>query len=142
MKSVNDLDLCTYYLVYVAFIGEDLDGRNIYHLLFSQDIENTFMDGWSEKPACNIANSTLMLDEEQYELTKVLKTDISLDLAQDNCCYSMQDCRDGIVAIASENLDDAEFYPEEGRIVLAFGDTLTKVEDILSKRGLPLVDRI
>ena len=138
MNSINDLDFETYKLAYVNYVGVDLDGRNIYNLLFSLNVDDVFMDGWSEKPACNISNEILLIEEDQYDLIKTLKTDVKLDLAQDNCCFSMQDCRDGIVAIASENLDEADIYPEEGRIVFAFGETLENVENILKKRMLIL----
>ena len=48
----------------------------------------------------------------------------------------MQDCRDNIIALASENLEQAEEYPEDGRIVIHFGDLITDVEKMLAKRDL------
>ena len=48
----------------------------------------------------------------------------------------MQDCRDKIIALASENLDEAEEYPEEGRIIIHFGDKIDDVEQMLAKRNL------
>lgn len=48
----------------------------------------------------------------------------------------MQDCRDHIIALAFENLDDAEEYPEDGRIVIHFGDYIDDVESMLAKRDL------
>ena len=48
----------------------------------------------------------------------------------------MQDCRDNVVALASENLEEAEEYPEEGRIVIHFGDTVDEVEKMLAKRDI------
>jgi hypothetical protein len=48
----------------------------------------------------------------------------------------MQDCKDGIIPIAWENIDGYDEYPEEGRIVLAFGVELKNVEQMLNKRSL------
>ena len=59
-----------------------------------------------------------------------------LDLMQENTCFSFQDCRDQIVAIAYENLDDAEFYPEPFRIVIHFGDLIDDVERMLAQRDM------
>lgn len=75
-------------------------------------------------------------EDDMYEYIAELKTDLILDLAQDNCCFSMQDCRDNVVALASENLEEAEEYPEEGRIVIHFGDTVDEVEKMLAKRDI------
>ena len=132
----NNITCSQYKIVYIAYIGTDIDGLNIYHFLLSTDIENTFSEGWSEKPSGNIANDILMIDENMYEYVKELKTIIKLELAQDNYCFSMQDCRDNIIALAYENIDDYETYPENGRIVIHFGDSLENVESILAKRDL------
>lgn len=139
MNSINDLDFTDmndYKVVYITLIGKNSDDKYVYNLHLSTEIEDTFSEGWGEKPACNISNDILMISEDQYEYIKELKTDIKLDLAQDNCCFSMQDCRDNIVALASENLDEAEEYPEEGRIVIHFGDKIDDVEQMLAKRNL------
>ena len=65
------------------------------------------------------------------------KTDIKLDLAQDCCCFSMQDARDHIVALAYENLDNAEEYPEP-RIIIQFADSVEDVETLFAKRNIIL----
>lgn len=127
-----------YKVVYINYVGKDIDNLNVYQFLLSADTENTFSDGWGEKPSANISNDILMIDSDMYEYVKELKTDIKLDLAQDNSCFSMQDCRDNIIALAYENIDEYDEYPEDGRIVIHFGDTIDKVESSLSKRGLSL----
>lgn len=139
MNSINDLDftdLSEYKVVYMSNVGKNPEGKNIYNLFLSTESEETFSEGWGEKPACNISNEILQIHSDQYEYVKEFKTDINLDLAQDNCCFSMQDCRDRIVALASENLDEAEEYPDEGRIVIHFGDKIVNVEAMLAKRNI------
>ncbi len=125
-------------ICYINHVGKNTDGMNVYQFMFTETPDDVFCDGWSEKPACNISNDVLMPDESMYNYIAELKTDMPLDLAQDNCCYSMQDCRDGIIALASENLDTAEEYPEEGRVVIHFGDEFDEIEDMLANRELRL----
>ena len=58
---------------------------------------------------------------------------IKLDLVQNNCCFGFQDCTDGIIALAWENVDDYDEYPDErGRLFFMFGETLNKVENKLA----------
>lgn len=138
-KEINDfdfLDMSEYKVVYILHIGKNSDNLNIYHFLLSKNPDDVFSEGWGEKPACNINNNFLMLSEDMYEYIKELKTDITLDLAQDNSCFSMQDCRDNIIALAYENIDNYEEYPDDGRIVIHFGDNIDDVERILAKRNL------
>jgi hypothetical protein len=139
MNSINDLDFTDtsdYKVVYITHNGKNCEGLNIYNLLLSTETEETFSEGWGEKPACNVSNDILMISDEHYEYINEFKSEIILDLAQDNCCVSMQDCRDNIIALASENLDTAEEYPEDGRIVIHFGDKIDDVERILAKRNI------
>lgn len=139
MDSINDLeftDTSDLKVVYVKYIGKNCDGYNIYHFLLSENTEDTFMEDWAEKPASNIPNDNLIPDDTQYDYIKELRTPITLDLMQDNSCFSFQDCRDKIVAIAYENLDDAEFYPEPCRIVVHFGDYIDDVERMLARRDM------
>lgn len=138
-ESINDLeftDSSDLKVVYVQYVGKNSEGFNVYQFLLSENTEDTFAEDWAEKPASNIPNDRLLIDESQYEYIKELKTTVTLDLMQDNTCFSFQDCRDQIVAIAYENLDDAEFYPEPCRIVIHFGDLIDDVERMLAKRDM------
>jgi hypothetical protein len=77
------------------------------------------------------------IDEEQYQYIVELKSDIKLDIARNCCCFTMQDCRDNIIALAYENLDDAEEYPEP-RIIIHFGDLIDEVEQLFAQRDIIL----
>ena len=135
LKENNNLKV-----VFILHIGRDSDGMNIYRFFLSRDTEETFAEGWAEKPSCNERIEDLVIDESMYECEKELKTNIKLDLAQDNCCFSMQDCRDHIVALGYENLDEAEEYPEPCRIVILFGDDIDDVERMFAQRDMVLKD--
>lgn len=132
-ESNNDLKV-----VYISYIGMDIDGLNVYHFLLAENDEDVFSEGWDDCPAGNIRNDILIPDRSQYQYVKELKTNINLVLAQDNNCFTMQDCRDGVVALAYEDINGYEEYPEPYRIVIHFGDNLQDVEDMLSERGLTL----
>ena len=141
MEEVNNLefmDTSNLKVVYIIFLGIDADGMNIYHFLLSENTEETFAEGWSEKPAGNNPREIMLIDNTMFEYEKELKTEIKLDLAQDNTCFSMQDCRDDIIALAYENLDEAEEYPEPCRIVIHFGDKIDDVEAMFAKRDMRL----
>ena len=125
-----------YLIAYILYVGTDCDGLNIYHFLLTKNVEDVFSEGWGEKPACNVSNNILMINNDMYEHIKELKTDIKLDLAQDNSCFSMQDCRDKIIAIAYENIDEYEEYPDEGRIVIHFGDEIDEIEKSFARRNM------
>ena len=129
--ETNELPL---RIIYVLYVGRNIDGDNIYHLLVSDDCEKTWAEGWENKPACVMRDLTP--ENDMYEYVIELKTELKLDLAQENCCFSMQDCRDNIIALASENLEEAEEYPEDGRIVIHFGDLVENVEKMLAKRNI------
>ena len=131
-------------LLYVNFMGNDLDGRNIYQFLFGTDEQADvfWVEDFDVKPAGIVRN--FFVDDSQYDDVRILKVyKIKLDLAQENTCFSMQDCRDNCVALAYENLDnldnDPDFeYPEDGRLVFHFGMTMLDVEMVLAKRNLQM----
>lgn len=134
--SIENYDVeKTYYVVYVKHIGNDIDDKNIYHIYCSCNPDNVFAEGWGEIPACNVNKSLLDIDEDMYEHVVEVKTTLQLDLAQDCCCFSMQDARDNILALAYENIDYAETYPEP-RIVIHFGDCIDDIEVFFAKRDI------
>ena len=121
-------------VIYILYVGKNSDNENIYHFLISEDSENTWAEGWENKPACVMRDLTP--EDDMYEYIGEVKTDLKFDLAQNCCCTSMQDCRDGIIPLAFENLDEAEEYPEEGRIVIHFGDLIDDVRKVLARRDI------
>ena len=121
-------------VIYVLYIGKNTDNDNIYHLLITTDSEKTWAEGWENVPAGIIRHLTP--EDDMYEYVAEIKTEIKFNLAQDNTCFSMQDCRDKVIALASEDLSDYEEYPEDGRIVIHFGDLIDDVEKMFAKRDI------
>lgn len=135
--SVEGYEEDTMYVVYIKHIGTEIDGDNIYHIYLSDNPDDVFAEGWGEVPACNVRRDLMDIDEEHYQNILEAKMPIKLDLAQDCCCFSMQDARDRIVALAYENLDNAEVYPEP-RIIVHFADPVDDVERMFGKRDIVL----
>lgn len=125
-------------IIYISYIGTDVDGLNVYHFLLSDEPDKVYSEDWGEIPAGNIRNDLLIPDNSQYQYIKELKTDLNLVLAQDNNCFSMQDCRDHVVCLAYEDINGYEEYPEPYRIVIQFGDYIDDIEDMLNERGYDL----
>ena len=136
MSSINDIDLDELSIVYIHHLGTNSDGNNIYHLFYSARPEDVFGGGWADKPACLIPNTDMIPASPLFDSVERMVTPFRFDLAQDSCCFSMQDCRDGCVALASENLDEAEEYPEPIRIVIPYGSRKDDVESLLARRGI------
>lgn len=126
-----------YHVVYVKHMGTDINGEYIYHFYLSDNPDEVFAEGWGESPACNVKDRLMDIDEDQYQYVVELKSEIKLDLARECCCFTMQDCRDHIIALAYENLDGAEEYPEP-RIIIQFGDIIEDVEKMFVQRDVVL----
>jgi len=121
-------------LIFVNLIGKNAEDEFVYEFYFSDEAEMAWGIDWEIKPSsiCNLSVPKKM----NYDIIKTLKTEISLCVAQKNSCFSMQDCKDGIVPIVWENIDGYDEYPDEGRIVFPFASTIEDVEEMLSKRNL------
>lgn len=120
------------YLVYVEYIGKNSLDMNEYEFLFSENPETVWGEDWAEQ--CPAACHGLRPTSDMIAEKKRLATMIPFGLAQGNTCFSMQDCIDGIVALAWEDMSDYEEYPEPMRIVFRFGEKYREVEDKLSIR--------
>jgi hypothetical protein len=125
-----------YKLVYINKIGINSDNNFMFELLFSNDIESVWGVDWEITPARNCGIN--LPDESTYDLILKMDTSLKLDLAQENSCFSMQDSIDGIIPLAWENIDEYETYPDDGRLILRFGETYNDVEKKLKNKNIKL----
>lgn len=116
------------YLCFVNCVGKDVDNIYTYEFLFTDDPDTFWNEDFDVKPLglC----SKIHIDERTYTSKVTFKTTIKLDVIQENCCFSMQDCMDGVVSLAHENIDDYDEYPDDGRLVLMYGE---KYDDVIKK---------
>lgn len=128
----NQCELPDVYLCFVRLIGEENDGMYRYEFIFTDNPDECWGDGFDEKPS-GIINDLHPFDEYVTEI-HILKTNIKFDLIQNNCCFSMQDCMDGCVALA--------YYLDESwkmnNIIFMYGENIEDVEKKLSDNNLLL----
>ena len=125
----NKLSLC-----FVRFIGEENDGMNRYEFIFTDNADEVWGEDFDQHPAC-LCNDLMVYDEYVKDV-RILKTKIKLELAQNSCCFGMQDFFDGICAIAWEDISTYDEYPSDGRLFFRFGETLEEVEEKLAIKNI------
>ncbi len=121
-------------LMYVNFVGKNSNENYVYEFYFSEEADMAWGIDWDVKPSsiCNISVPQKLC----YDIVKTIKCDILLNVAQKNSCFSMQDSKDGIIPLAWENIDFAEEYPEDGRLIFPFAISIGDVETILARRNI------
>lgn len=125
-------------LCFINLIGEENDGYYRYEFIFTYDIDNVWGENFEQKPACLVNN--LEVSDEFINEIHIVKMKVKLDLIQNNCCFSIGDCYDGIVSIGYENMDDYDSYPKEGRLFFMFGETLEEVEEKLAIKNVLMIN--
>lgn len=131
----DDVALC-----FVRNVGTDIEGNNIYELLFTEDTDTFWGEGFENMPASLVNN--LSPNTDSYSVTKFIKTSLALCLASESCCHSMQDCIDGIIAVAYEDISTYDEFPDEGRLVLHFGESYDEIARKLAVRDVFMVNSI
>jgi hypothetical protein len=125
-------------LGFIKLIGEETDGYYRYEFIFTTNIDEFWGENFEYKPA-GLVNG--LVPEDRYiDEVHVVKMKIKLDLIQNSCCFGFQDCTDGIIALAWENVDDYDEYPEDGRIFFRFGETLEEVENKLAMKNVLMIN--
>ena len=125
-------------LCFIRLIGEENDGYYRYEFIFTDNIDEVFGENFEYKPA-GLVNDLIPSDEYITEI-HIVKTKIKFDLVQNNMCFGMQDCMDGIVALAFENIDEYENYPEDGRLFFMFGESFDEVERKLAIKNILMIN--
>lgn len=120
------------YLVYVEPIGTNSHDLLEYEFIFSETPDIVWCEDWDEQ--CPLACENMRPSNDMISEIKRLTTVIPFGVAQRNSCFSMQDCINGIVALAWEDISDYEEYPEPIRLVFGFGESFESVEDKLARR--------
>jgi hypothetical protein len=132
-EELNDVYLC-----FIRLIGEENDGYYRYEFIFTDNPDEVWGEDWEHKPI-GLINNPIPSDDYLTEI-HIVKTKIKFDLIQNNMCFSMQDCLDGIVALAWQNIDELDAYPEDGRIYFMFGESLEDVERKLALKNVLMIN--
>lgn len=124
-------------LIYVVHIGTNVNGLNEYQFLFSDDPDGVFGDDWAVQP---VANSNVTQPElDHISEVRTIKTERVLIPAQDNSCFSYQDCKDQIYAVCYEDITTYDEYPDV-RLVFHYGESLSEVTKKFMEVGISFED--
>ena len=124
-----------YFLIYVNKLGVNWSDKNVYEFLFTNDLTDVDGEDWDAYPASNIAKPPRV---DFVKKVGILTTsDLTLHLIQESTLFAVWDAVDGVVAMAWENMDDYDEYPDS-RFAIMYGDTIKDVEDKLFSIDLVL----
>ena len=127
----------TEYLCFVNLKGKSMDDVYCYEFIFSTQPDSFWGENFEYMPCCLCDG--LKPSDEYVTTVSIVNTKIKLNLIQDSCCFSFQDCTDGVVALAYESLEEYDEYPENGRIVLQFGEEYNDVSRKLAAKSILLM---
>ena len=121
-------------LVYINKVGQNWKGNFIYEFLFSDILKKIDGEGWESYPA---SNNPQPPDEKFINKTGALVTEMKLEIVQESDSFAMWDAVDGVIALAWENLEGYDEYPES-RLFFSFGEEIKSVESKLYEKDLVL----
>ena len=119
-------------LVFINRIGQNWKGNYVYEFLFSDILEDIEGDGWDSYPSSGNPDSP---EEKFIKKSGTLTTTLKLDLVKDSDSFAMWDAVDGIIALAWENMEGYDEYPEK-RLFFSIGEPISSVEDKLYEKDM------
>ena len=121
-------------LVYINKIGQNWKGNYIYEFLFSDILKDIDGEGWDSYPSSGNPEPP---EGRFIKETGLLNTTLKLDLVQESDSFAMWDAVDGVVAMAWENMEGYDEYPEK-RLFFSFGEDIELVNDKLYEKDIVL----
>lgn len=122
------------FLIYVNYVGKDYKGNFIYEFLFSDTIKNIDGNEWDTFPASGRPEPP---HEMFVKKMGKLESHLKLDVVQNSDTFAVWDAIDGVIALAWENINAYDSYPEY-RMSFKFGETIKDVESKLYEKDLIL----
>ena len=122
------------FLIYSNHVGKDYKGNRIYEFIFSDSIENIDGDEWDTFPASGRPEPP---HDIYIKSVGKLESELNLDVVQNSDTFAVWDAVDGVIALAWENINSYDSYPEH-RLSFRFGETKEDVESKLYERDLIL----
>ena len=122
------------FLIYVNKIGKDYKENYLYEFIFSDATKNIDGDDWDTFPASGRPSAP-----HDHFIKKVgrLESEIKFDVVQDSDTFAVWDAVDEVIALAWENINAYDSYPEK-RICFKFGEPMNEVESKLYEKDLIL----
>jgi len=122
------------YLVYIKFIGDNYEDKNLYQFIFSDTITDVDGYNWDAVPAAGRPEPPF---DKFIKKVGILESDLILDVIQDDYSFAVWDAVDGVIALAWENIKAYDSYPNK-RLSFRFGEPIEVTESKLYERDLIL----
>jgi hypothetical protein len=122
------------FLIYVNHVGKSYKGTFIYEFIFSDVLTGIDGDDWDTFPASGRPEPP-----HDIFIKYVGKIDsyLKLDMVQNSDTFAVWDAVDGVIALAWENVNAYDSYPEH-RLCFKFGESIEEVKDKLYEKDLIL----
>ena len=115
-------------------VGKDYKGNFLYEFIFSDSIKNIDGEEWDTFPASGRPHAP---HDNFIKKVGKLESELKLDVIQNSDTFAVWDAIDGVIALAWENINAYDSYPEK-RLCFKFGETLRDVETKLYEKDLIL----
>lgn len=115
-------------------VGKDYKDNFIYEFIFSDSKKNIDGDEWDTFPASGRPKAP---HDNFIKKVGRLESELNLDVIQNSDTFAVWDAIDDVIALAWENINAYESYPEK-RLCFKFGETLKDVETKLYEKDLIL----
>ena len=113
-------------LVYVKQNGVNPGGFYEYLMFFSDTPDFVWGQDWDVNNPASLNDTTP--DKTTYSSIYKLKSTLPLKTVQQTTCYSIEYATYKILALSWIDIENLEEYPEFGRLVFYFGDTIDKIK--------------
>lgn len=123
-----------FFLVYVNLVGKDYKGNYIYEFIFSDTTEDIDGEEWDTFPASGRPEAP---HDNFIKKVGRLESELKLDVVQNSDTFAVWDAVDGVIAMAWENINAYDSYPEK-RLCFKFGEPINIVEEKLYEKDLIL----
>ena len=122
------------YLIYINRVGKDYAGNFIYEFIFSDTTKDIDGEEWDTFPASGRPEAP---HDKFIKKVGRLESDLNLDVVQNSDTFAVWDAVDGVIALAWENINAYDAYPET-RLCFRFGEAIADVEEKLYEKDLIL----
>jgi hypothetical protein len=122
------------FLIYINMVGKDYKGNLLYEFIFSDTLENVDGEEWDTYPASGRPEPP---HDNFIKKVGRLESELKLDVIQNSDTFAVWDAVDGVIALAWENINAYDSYPEK-RLCFKFGEPIDEVESKLYENDLIL----
>lgn len=122
------------FLIYINMIGKDYKSNYIYEFIFSDTTKDIDGEEWDTFPASGRPHAP---HDNFIKKVGKLESELKLDVIQNSDTFAVWDALDGVIALAWENINAYDAYPEH-RLCFKFGETISEVESKLYEKDLIL----